>query len=76
MVPSRNLFTCFLSCLDMEAKPAGAVFGGIGDGDFHRPVNADLLKQMRSPFNMLLGADTQPNAAASRHWLRAGQRQR
>lgn len=27
-------------------------------------------------FNMLLGAGTQPPKAASRRWLRAGQRQR
>jgi hypothetical protein len=26
--------------------------------------------------NLLLGADTQPQNAASRRWLRAGQRQR
>jgi hypothetical protein len=26
--------------------------------------------------NRLLGADTQPENAASRHWLHAGQRQR
>ncbi len=28
------------------------------------------------PFNQLLGADTQPQNAASRRWLRAGQLQR
>lgn len=28
------------------------------------------------PVNRLLGADTQPQNAASRRWLRAGQRQR
>ena len=28
------------------------------------------------PLNPLLGADTQPKAAAARHGLRAGQRQR
>ena len=33
------------------------------------PSNRPLL-------NLLLGADTQPKAAASRHGLRAGQRQR
>lgn len=27
-------------------------------------------------FNLLLGTDTQPQIAASRRWLRAGQRQR
>jgi hypothetical protein len=30
----------------------------------------------KMPHNLLLGTDTQPKAAAARHGLRAGQRQR
>lgn len=76
MVSRRNLFTCILYRLNMEAKPAGAVFGRAVGGNSHCAIDADLLMLSNSPFNKLLGTDSQPQNAAPRRWLRAGQRQR
>lgn len=72
VVPRHNLFTCVLYRLDMEAKPAGAVFGRAVGGNSHRAINTDLLILSRSPFDKLRGTDAQQHTASTHQLLRAG----